>query len=403
LKEVTKLEKVLELRQERTRLVKECEDIRQKAEAEKRYMSEDEQKAFDAKMGEVRQNRDEETRLIELHEAKGSIQPIEPNKPVPGNARKSIGQAFIESRQYQDMIKSGRFESDAFETREIISSDDASAGGLVVAQRVPGIVAEPEQQLRIRDLLAKGRTTSNSIEYVRETVYTSAAAAVAESKKEAESEKAESTIRTEKESVSVVTLAHWIPASRQIVADAPQLADYINTRLLYGLKLEEEDQLLNGEGGGDIDGLLSNAQAFSEDTEDDDTPIDIIRRAILQAELANYPVSGVVMHPRDWANIELHKDSNNRYIWVQVTSGGQLRLWRVPVVPTQSIAEDTFLIGAFSLGAQIWDRESASIRLSEHHSDYFTKNMVAILCEERLALTIYRPQAFVTGSLTIGS
>jgi HK97 family phage major capsid protein len=210
-------------------------------------------------------------------------------------------------------------------------------------------------------------------------------------------------MRFDKESVSVVTIPHWIPASRQIIADAPQLADYINTRLIYGLKLEEEDQLLNGEGGGDIDGLLSNAQAFSEDTEDDDTPIDIIRRAILQAELANYPVSGVVMHPRDWANIELHKDSNNRYIWVQVTSGGQLRLWRVPVVPTQSIAEDTFLIGAFSLGAQIWDRESASIRLSEHHSDYFTKNMVAILCEERLALTIYRPQAFVTGSLTIGS
>ncbi len=394
-------EKILELRKERTALVGELEGIRKKAESEKRYMTEEEQKAFDAKMAEVRQNKAEETRLIELHGIMSEIQ--EPVKPTIKGRAKSIGDAFVESRQYQDMIKSGRYESDAWEVREIISSDADSAGDLVVPQRISGIITEPERPLRVRDLLAKGRTTSSSIEYVRETLFTSAAASAAESTEDLEVSKAESTLTFDKETVSVITLAHWIPASRQIIADAPQLADYINTRLIYGLKLEEEDQLLNGAGGGDLDGLLNNAQAFSETTEATDTAIDIIRRAILQARLAYYPVTGVILHPRDWANIELLKDTQERYIWVNVGNGGETKLWRVPVVETDTITEDTFLVGAFSLGAQIWDREGAKIRISEHHSDYFIKNMVAILCEERLALTIYRPQAFVTGSLTVGS
>jgi HK97 family phage major capsid protein len=47
------------------------------------------------------------------------------------------------------------------------------------------------------------------------------------------------------------------------------------------------------------------------------------------------------------------------------------------------------------MGAMIWDREQASIRVSEHHDDYFTRNMVAVLCEERLAFTIFRPESFV--------
>jgi HK97 family phage major capsid protein len=62
--------------------------------------------------------------------------------------------------------------------------------------------------------------------------------------------------------------------------------------------------------------------------------------------------------------------------------------------------EGEFLTGAFGLGAQIWDREQANVRISEHHADYFTKNMLAILAEERIALTVYRPESFVKGVFT---
>ena len=60
---------------------------------------------------------------------------------------------------------------------------------------------------------------------------------------------------------AVITIAHWIPASRQVLDDAPMLQSYINVRMTYGLKLEEEDELLNGDGSqtsGQINQLIQN-------------------------------------------------------------------------------------------------------------------------------------------------
>ena len=101
--------------------------------------------------------------------------------------------------------------------------------------------------------------------------------------------------------------------------------------------------------------------------------------------------------------MEVLKNTTENYIWVSVNDGGVARMWRVPVVESDAITAGTFLVGAFKLGAQIWDRTGPSVRISEHHASYFIQNMIAILAEERYALTIYRPGAFVTGSFATGS
>lgn len=398
------MQKILDLRKERTALINEAEAVIKKVEAEKRDITPEEIKAYDAIMAKIDANIAEEARYSKLYEVKSGLEPI---KPEPhAKVAKNIGEAFVNSPQYLEMRKAGRWESDAFvfETRDILSSDAASGGALVVPQRVPGIIAEPERAFRIRDLLPKGTTTSNLVEFVREKTFTSAAAVVAESKEGTEVAKPESAIEFEKAEAPVVTIAHWVPVTRQIIADAPALADYINTRLIYGLKLEEEDELLNGDGtSGHIDGLLNQAQSLNVTLDPTDTAIDIIRKAILQARLAEYPVTGIVLNPSDWAKIELQKDEQGRYLWVTVPEGGVPRLWRVPVVETAAMPEGYFLVGAFSLGAQLWDREQVTVRVSEHHSDFFIKNLVAILCEERIALAVYRPNAFVTGTFVVGS
>ena len=75
------------------------------------------------------------------------------------------------------------------------------------------------------------------------------------------------------------------------------------------------------------------------------------------------------------------------------------KVWGLDVVSTTAIAEGTFLVGSGSMGAQVFDREQATVQVSFEHSDYFTKNMAAILVEERLALAIYRAKAFRKGTL----
>jgi HK97 family phage major capsid protein len=127
---------------------------------------------------------------------------------------------------------------------------------------------------------------------------------------------------------------------------------------------------------------------------------DVIRFAILQAALAELPPSGIVLHPTDWALIELTKDENGRYIIGNPAGEAQPRLWGLPVVPTQAMGLDKFLVGAFSTAAQIFDRQTARVEMSTEDSDNFRKNLVTIRAEERLGLAVYRPEAFIKGDFS---
>lgn len=315
---------------------------------------------------------------------------------------KSLGEMFTESEQYKEMIKKGAKVSDTVEIKSFhtkdLSSAVGSAGTLVQPLRAP-MVTPYERPLRVRDLFGSSNTTSNAIEYVKETGYTNNAAAFGEFTSAGATEKPKSDLTFAIESVTVKNIGHWLPATRQIIEDAPQLQGYVNSRLLYGLKLAEETQLLYGDGiGENIEGVVPQATAFNATVlKSGDTKIDIIRRAITQSVLAGYPVDGIVLHPRDWEDIELMKGTNGHYIWVSVQDGGTTKLWKVNVVDTVAMTLGSFLVGAFGMGGTVWDRQQASIRISESHDKFFTKNMLAILAEERLALTIYRPESFVTG------
>ena len=128
-----------------------------------------------------------------------------------------------------------------------------------------------------------------------------------------------------------------------------------------------------------------------------DTKADALRRAATLSFLAYYEPSGVVLHPNDWEDIELTKDEQGQYLLaVSIAQGGQPRVWRMPIVDTPAMTEGTALVGAFGTAAQLYDREEASIRISEQHSDFFVRNAIVILAEQRLALAVKRPEAFVS-------
>lgn len=345
--------------------------------------------------------------ITKLNELKARIDEVEQKSARRPNdqpeEQKSLGRQFVESEQFKSLTGSagqrGKANLEIKATITSATTDTAGAAGdLVQITRLPGIIAPPDRKLTIRDLLMQGRMDGNALEYVRETGFTNSAGMVAETAK-----KPESDLKFDLVSTTAKVIAHYMKASRQILDDASQLQSYIDGRLRYGLAFKEEQQILNGDGTGqNLLGIIPQATAYVRPTgvtPSQETIIDTLRYAMLQAILAEYPASGHVLNPIDWASIETLKDTTGQYIIGNPQGTLNPTLWGLPVVETQAITAGKFLTGAFSMGAQIFDRWLSRVEVATENEDDFVKNLVTILAEERLALAVYRPEAFVYGDL----
>jgi HK97 family phage major capsid protein len=313
---------------------------------------------------------------------------------------KSLGQQVIESEEWKDFAKragSLRMSMKPFQVKNITT---ITGGAGAFPEFLPTPVIPPFQPLTIRDLLDVGTTTSNLIEWVKETLFTNNAAPVSEG-----ALKPQSDITYERDTIPVRTLAHWIKASKQILADFSQLMTLINGRGTFGLKLVEEKQILYGDGTGDnLLGLVPQATAYTPNAfkRPNDTRIDVIRHAMLQVNLAFYPATGIAMSPTDWHDLELTKDTLGRYMIASPTGSSPGMLWGLPVAQCYSMAAGEFLVGAFKLCATLFDREEAQILVSNEDQDNFVRNLVTVLFEERLALGVSRGQALIHGFVPAG-
>jgi HK97 family phage major capsid protein len=311
----------------------------------------------------------------------------------------TAGELLVKSDSFKAMAE-GRSKFARVELKTAIVNAAGQNQPLVAADRLVGIINNPNRVLTIRDALPVGRTSSNLVEFTKENVYTNNAGPQYDSPATENVTKPESGITFTLATAAVVTLAHFIPVSRQVLDDSPQLESYVNSRLIYGLKLEEEDQLLNGNGAsGNIGGLLKsgNFTAYNRAVTGD-TKLDTLRRAITQAQLSEFMADTIVLNPADWEEIELLKATDNQYVWSNPVAMAGPQIWGKRVIPTNSITAGTFLVGAMAMGAQVWDRMDAAVQISYEDGDNFKKNMATLLAEERLALTVYRPSAFVSGS-----
>ena len=336
----------------------------------------------------------------------------------PRASFKSIGDEFINSMEFKSLQggRNGANMTAPYVTNQVLTAGSYNVKDMFSAlptgnpsafgtiQRDP-LVVPPMRTKRVRDLFPTRTTTAAVIEYFRMTGFTNNAAAVAERNAAgtAFGAKPQSSFTFVGEQAPVRTIAHWEAAHRNVLADEPQLRSIIDNELMYGLRLQEDAQILSGDGTGEnLTGVLSTTGIQTYDWSDGattpvvDTKADAIRRAATLSFLAYYEPTGIVMHPNDWEDIELTKDSNGQYlVAVSVAMGGEPKLWRIPIVETPAIPEGTALVGAFGTGAQLYDREQASIRISEQHADFFVRNAIVVLAEQRLALAVKRPEAFV--------
>lgn len=201
----------------------------------------------------------------------------------------------------------------------------------------------------------------------------------------------------------VKTLATWVPITRQLMMDVPRMRSHINTRLSAGMDFTRDRQILYGDASDtQLNGIASNARTQTylwSSGSVGDRKIDALRRAMTLASLAHYGIDGGVVNPQDWEDIEIAKASDGHYIW-QSAPGGRngAMVWAVPYVQSTACDAGDFFVGAWRVGAEYFDRERASLRVSEHHEDYFTRNQLALLMEAREALVLSLPEAFVAGT-----
>jgi HK97 family phage major capsid protein len=287
--------------------------------------------------------------------------------------------------------------------KTLITGASATSGGALVYPQFLGLQDNGTfmRPLTIRDIITNGTTNSDLVEYVRITGYTNNAAPVAEATATSGSSgsKPESAMTTVVVSEAVKTIAHWIPATRRALSDAGQLRTIIESFLRYGLEEELEDQILTGDGTGEnFTGILNTsgttAQAFATDL------LTTLRQARTKVRVTGRATpTAYVMHPNDWEDIDLLQDNEARYYFGGPSVLGMPRLWGLPVVESEGMTEGTSVCADWRR-AVLLDREQTQILVSDSHSDFFVRNLIAILAELRAAFFVIRPSAFVSIDLT---
>lgn len=286
--------------------------------------------------------------------------------------------------------------------KEITSADVST--GMKREPHIDSLVSMERRPLRIRDLLTVVPVQSDSVKYGKQTVRDNRARIVAEGTK-----KPYSNYKWESATATIETIAHLAKLTLQALADAPRLAAEVESEMVYGYRLAEENEILNGDGTTNhLSGLIENATAYSVpagvDTGNVLNPVDRLRIAILQIHLAFATPDGHVLNPVDLANIELLRrdpDKGGGYIYGNPDSDtGIARLWRLPVVESPSMAVGRFLTGAFKYSAHLYDRQGVTVAISTENDTDFEDNLATMRVEGRLGLGVRRSYGLVEGPLS---
>lgn len=341
---------------------------------------------------------------------------------------KSLGQQFTESAEYKGLMasakngsfaKNQRVQSEMVGFKSLVTGASDTSAGAFVTNDMRGLQVALEafqRPLRIRDVVTNGTTTSDTVEYVRVTSTTNNAAPVAEATTAAAPTapeaagalinaagggyKPESGLALAKVTTPVKTIAHWMPVTKRALSDAAQIRTLIDAFLRYGLEEELEDQMIQGDNTGEnFEGLatVSGVQAQAWDT----NALVTLRKAKTKVRTVGRSVANAyLLNPADLEALDLLTDNENRYYFGGPSGTGSAQpLWNLPVIETEAVPAGTGYVGDFRK-AVLWDREQATIQMTDSHLDFFVRNLVAILAEMRAAFGVLQPNAFVEIDLT---
>lgn len=328
------------------------------------------------------------------------------NEAVPAKAEaKSVGDSFVADKAYTDFVSGA-----ATSARAVITLDKGSnstpttvgTSGPAATSLAPsfyaGVFGTPNVPQKIEPLIPHIAVTTDSVDYVT-VADTIGAAGVAEAGAIPESKFTPTLAKA-----NVVNVAHYTKITKQLADDAPALAAYINTKMLYGLQNKVENQIVNGNGTApELKGLLATGSFTDASAQLTGAKNLFDLLLLLQgvAETAAYEPEALVLNPMTWAQLAMEKDSQGRYLLGGPGLAANKSVWGIPVVTSSAVPAGKFIFGNFTQTVTIYDRQQVAVEMTGTNEDDFTHYLYTIRASRRLALAVEVPAGIFAGDFKV--
>lgn len=310
----------------------------------------------------------------------------------PEAKAKSAGEEFVSSEQFKQLVE-GSTQRARIEVKNTVTSSSTT----VFPDQRPGVIPGSFGPLTVRQLLRSIPVTSNMVNSLREATWTTSAAEVSQG-----AAKNESDATFEQYNVPITTVAHWIKISNQLLADAPAVVAYIESRLRDGLAQRIENQLINGNGTSpNLSGFTDSGNFTAYTATSDDLLVDAINRIKYTMHAAGNMPDTVIVNPADWGAMERTREGANSgtYLYGMPGMAAGMNPFGLNVVLSNYLAAGKIIVARLADSAVLYNRSGAVVEMGYQNAD-FTNNLITIRAEERLGLGVDRPAGVYYGNFT---
>jgi HK97 family phage major capsid protein len=304
----------------------------------------------------------------------------------------SAAEEFVKSEQYKQLV-AGNVQRARIEVKNTVTSGSTT----VFPDQRAGVIPGSFVPLTVRDVLRAIPVTSNMVNSLREASWTNSAAEVSQG-----AAKNESDVTFEQYNVPITTVAHWIKISNQLLADAPAVVAYIESRLRDGLAQRIENQLINGNGTSpNLSGFTDSGNFTAYTPTSDDNLADAINRIKYTMWAAGNMPDTVIVNPSDWGALERIRESAGTGTYLYGLPGTQAGMnpFGLRVVLSTYLNTGKIIVAKMSDSAILYNRSGAVVEMGFVGND-FTNNLITLRCEERLGLGCDRPAGIYYGNYT---
>lgn len=276
-----------------------------------------------------------------------------------------------------------------------------NVSSVVLPFHEPGVSKAPDRQAYLVDLFNTATISSPRVMWVERSGRTDGAATRAEAAIMGQSD-----YTWIRRNLDVENISSYVKVTDEALTDWELTLSEIRLELFGQLQRKLDDQLLTGDGSTpNINGVTNVCNTYTytglNGVVDSPTVFDAIAAAAAHVRNNLYNPNYVVLHPTDFAKMNLVKDSNGNYILPPFLSAGGMMIDGMRVVVNTGITAGQVLVGDFTKGT-VYFRKGIDIRLWDQNDTDPIYGLKTITADMRAVLKIAQPDynAFVYDAIT---